>query len=59
MIAEKPIENKTQTTSSLSTDVITQRKIGGTTYIVTSEYDENAQEGLLDKIWRLIQSDAD
>ena len=57
MIAETPLERNVKNTSELSTGVITERKIGGTTYIVTSEYNENATEGLLDKIWRLIQND--
>ena len=34
-------------------------KIGGTTYIVTSKYKENSREGLLDKIWRLMEYDVD
>jgi len=38
---------------------ITERKIGKTTYIVRSFYRSNAREGLLNKLWRLIQNDAD
>ena len=34
-------------------------KIGSTTYIVSGKYKENAREGLLDKLWRLIENDAD
>ena len=35
----------------------TEYKIGGTTYIVRTHLKKNASEGLLDKIWRLIQND--
>ncbi|MCL2225432.1 MAG: transposon-encoded TnpW family protein [Defluviitaleaceae bacterium] len=34
-------------------------KVGGTTYIITGKYKENAREGLLDKLWRLMQNDAE
>ena len=34
----------------------TERKIGGTTYIVRVHLKKNAREGLLDKVWRLIQN---
>ena len=66
MNTKMPPENNTPLISAVSTELtditdneaeITVRKIGGTTYIVTSEYNENAKEGLLDKIWRLIQND--
>jgi hypothetical protein len=33
-----------------------ERKIGGTTYIVRTHLKKNAREGLLDKVWRLIQN---
>ncbi|MDR1000266.1 MAG: transposon-encoded TnpW family protein [Clostridiales bacterium] len=32
-------------------------KIGSTTYIVTVSYDQEAKEGLLDKLWWLIRND--
>ena len=35
----------------------TVSKIAGTTYIVSSKYKENTKEGLLDKLWRLIEKD--
>ena len=44
-------------TQPIEAEEITKRKIGGTTYIVTSKYNENAREGLLDKLWWLIQND--
>ena len=37
----------------------TEMQIGNTTYIVRSFHSPNAREGLLDKLWRLIQNDAD
>ena len=33
-----------------------ERKIGGTTYIVRVHLKKGAREGLLDKVWRLIQN---
>ena len=33
-----------------------ERTIGGTTYIVRAHLKKNGREGLLDKIWRLIQN---
>lgn len=36
-----------------------RRKIGGTTYIVTSEYSKNATETVVQKIQRLILKDAE
>jgi len=36
-----------------------ERQIGNTTYILTAKCNPNAREGLLDKIWRLIQQDND
>jgi len=53
-----PTKEKTATIFCPKTE-ITERKIGGTTYIVTSKYKEDGKEGLLDKIWRLIQYDAE
>jgi len=44
-------------TATIEPREITKRKIGGTTYIVTSKYKGNAKEGLLDKLWWLIQND--
>ena len=38
--------------------IIIERKIGGTTYVVFGKYKENG-EGLLDKVWRLIEKDND
>jgi len=38
---------------------VTEMQIGNTTYIVRSFHSPNAREGLLDKLWRLIQNDAD
>lgn len=35
------------------------RKIGGTTYIVTSEYSKNATETAVQKMQRLILKDAE
>ncbi|MDR1410148.1 MAG: transposon-encoded TnpW family protein [Oscillospiraceae bacterium] len=32
-------------------------KIGTTTYVTTFRYNQEAKEGLLDKIWRLIRRD--
>jgi len=59
----QPEENIQTVPSELSEEnqahLIFQRKIGGTTYIVTSEFNENAREGLLDKLWRLIENDND
>ena len=42
----------------------TESKVGGTTYIVTSHYKTDtgaplAGEGLLDKLWRLIENDTE
>ena len=37
----------------------TEMQIGNTTYIVRSFHSPNAREGLLDKLWRLIQNNAD
>ena len=37
----------------------TETHIGNTIYIVRSFHSPNAHEGLLDKLWRLIQNDAD
>ena len=39
-------------------DAPMERKIGNTTYIVRVHYKQDAREGLLDKIWRLIKNDA-
>ncbi len=36
-----------------------RRKIGGTTYIVTSEYSKNATETAVQKMQRLILKDAE
>jgi len=53
-MSQKP--NNKQKASHLPTEPM-ERKIGGTTYIVRVHYKQNAREGLLDKIWRLIQND--
>jgi len=37
----------------------TEMQIGNTTYIVRAFHSSNAREGLLDKLWRLMQNDAD
>ena len=44
--------------SDLNGPTIT-RKIGGTTYIVTSEYSKNATETAVQKMQRLILKDAE
>jgi len=54
-MANKPNNNKPRA-ATLPTEPMV-RKIGGTTYIVRAHYKQNAREGLLDKIWRLIQND--
>jgi len=38
---------------------VTEMQIGNTTYVIRSFHSPNAREGLLDKLWRLIQNDAD
>ena len=49
-------KKQTQTTSYVPP---TEFKVGGTTYIITSTHSKNAREGLLDKIWRLIENDSE
>ena len=49
---------KTGKTTFFPKEGITKSTVGGTTYIVTSTYKERG-EGLLDKLWRLIQNDTD
>lgn len=58
------MSNKKQTSEFIQTNDpldagTTIREIGGTTYIVTGKYKADAKEGLLDKIWRLIENDVD
>jgi hypothetical protein len=36
-----------------------ERQFGNTTYIITARFNPNAREGLLGKLRRLIQNDAD
>jgi|GEM_PF-4322478 len=55
--SDKVIKTTLCETAEISTG-ITERKIGGATYVVNSIFDENAGEGLLDKLWRLIKNDA-
>ena len=55
---EKMVVVATATTTTEALPIIAQRKIGGTTYIVSTSFKEKG-EGLLDKIWRLIENDAD
>jgi len=52
------LKKQTQTTSYVPPES-TEFKVGGTTYIITSRHSENAREGLLDKIWRLIENDSE
>ena len=52
---EKQQINNTQT----ATPETMELKIGGTTYIVSGKYKENGKEGLIDKLWRLIEHDED
>jgi len=54
-MANKPNNNKPRAATLPTGPMV--RKIGGTTYIVRAHYKQNAREGLLDKIWRLIQND--
>jgi len=48
-------EEKTQTPHHEISEPM-ELKIGGTTYILTGKYKEKG-EGLLHKIWRLIEND--
>jgi hypothetical protein len=57
-MSEQSNKSSIKTSPSFTEDETTESKVGGTTYIVTSNYKENG-EGLLDKLWRLIQNDAD
>jgi len=36
---------------------IVEYKVGSTTYIITGKYKKSGKEGLLDKLWRLIEND--
>jgi hypothetical protein len=36
-----------------------ERKIGNTTYITTAHFNPNARDGLLTRLWHLIQNDED
>ena len=57
LLAEREASPSYHVTAGESPETI-MRKIGGTTYIMTGKYKENGEE-LLDKLWRLIEYDAD
>jgi len=55
---EKNVQSVSSELSATSkVPLVLERKIGGTTYIITGKYKEDAREGLLDKLWRLIEND--
>jgi len=58
MIHNNQTQPRNSAVSPLSLPPI-ERKTGNTTYIVTARFNPNAREGLLGKLWRLIQNDAD
>ena len=53
------ISKNTPSTESkpFTQDETLMRKIGNTTYILTAKYKQDAKEGLVDKLLRLIEND--
>lgn len=58
MAGKDPSEGNVQTSFSVWNEATKtlERKIGGTTYIMTGKFKESG-ENLLDKLWRLIEND--
>ena len=49
--------NNNTNTSDLYLSEPTEYKIGNTTYVVRVHFKQEAREGLLDKLWRLMRND--
>jgi hypothetical protein len=51
-------ENNTQSDFYDAPEIL-EKKIGGTTYIITGKYRKSAKETLPEKLWRLIENNAE
>ena len=60
MLSKKLTDNvKIDNPKPYTQDETYVHEIGGTTYIVTRKYKQDAKEGLMDKLLRLIRNDLD
>jgi hypothetical protein len=53
----QPPNEDVKTTTPLTEITVTPMKIGRTTYIITEKFKQDAREGLVDKVLRLIRDD--